>query len=114
MSKQELEKIIESAKIALATENDNLELFLERVGTYLDQLELWRSKIKDNNSIQESTFQPLIEQLSVLHQEVTSRANSAKDDVSTELSDVSRRAGALKAYVDHLPQRVTVAGKREG
>ncbi len=114
MSKQEIEKIIQSAKNALAIEQDDLELFLEHVGIYLEQLELWRAKIKENNFTQENSFQALLKQLSILHQEVTERANSAKDHVSVELAEVSKRAGALKAYVDHLPQRVTMTGKREG
>lgn len=114
MSNQEIEKIIQHAENALAVEADKVEFFLEKVALYLDQLELWRSKIKGVNLSQDNDFKLALDRLKVFHNEVTTRAINAKDLVSGELADVSRRAGALRAYVDHAPHRVTVTGKREG
>ncbi len=99
------------------------ERFVEAVSEYLDRFEHWSLLAEryndgpDRKRLSEAEQQRIrkqVEELAGLHLEVIDLANRHKDDVAEKMGEVHKRAQGMKRYVDRLPQRITIAGKREG
>lgn len=111
---KEIEEIIKNAQEALEIDEAEIDIFLDKVSSYLDALEKWREAVKNEEVEKNNAFKEKLGILKELHDKIVSRSNLAKDKVANSLSDISKRAGALKSYIDHVPQRISIAGKREG
>jgi hypothetical protein len=106
------------APAGIAAEN-----FVQSVSEYLDRFEQW-TKLADRYNAgperdqlpdpEKQRLKRSIEDLVGLHLAVIELANRHKDDVAEQMGEVHKRAQGLRRYVDRLPQRVTIAGKRKG
>lgn len=99
------------------------EQFVADVSEYLDSFEKWAKLAETYNSGGERKSLPQeeqeriknhVEELGGLHLEVIDLANRFKDEVAEKMGEVYRRAQGMRRYVDRLPQRITIAGKRKG
>lgn len=126
-----IQRLIETARRLIADEvssNPNsiqrsADRFVETVSGYLDQFEKWTPLADAYNSSSERKKLPEQHQLRIkqdienlvgLHLQVIDLANQHKEDVAGKMGEVHRRAQGMRRYVDRLPQRITIAGKREG
>lgn len=111
-----LSALIEHAREIVAIPAEELEAFVQQVDVYLETLELWREDVvsKTPPSAVADLIRAKVGELQTLHAEVLQRADSAKERVRGEIGDVQRRASVLKSYVDTLPSRISLVGKKEG
>ena len=126
-----VQRLIESAREIIADEEitsplpaeRSAERFVESVSAYLDQFEKWTALAERYNSGEErhklpeaeqNRLRQEVEQLVGLHLQVIDLANQHKDDVAEQMGEVHRRAQGMRRYVDRLPHRITIAGKRQG
>lgn len=112
------------AKAALAiADAADAEAFVAETGKYLVAFENWQKGLGGKNPLSDSSPLPPAEkevlrkeltELNELHQRLIQRASQEKDNVGSAMGDMHRRAAGLKKYIDILPSRITIAGKREG
>lgn len=111
-----LKALITQAQEIVAIPEDDVVSFVEQVDIYLSTLDAWREAV-----VQSAPPPPVADQirgsvgtLQTLHAEVLQRADRAKERVRGEIGDVQKRANVLKSYVDNLPSRISLVGKKEG
>ncbi len=122
--REEVEKLVAAAEKALKSHSmGDKEAFLLDVGVYLDDFEIWYSKhggsdiaqvFGDLSESERASVRPLVERLMKLHSEVINNVQQEKDNTAGQLSDVHRRGVAARAYIDQLPSRISITGKRKG
>lgn len=111
--KKELVALANLADQVVATDVQDVEAFAEVVERYLQAVERWRTAVEFGGG-RESLDQAAVEALQSKHQKVIDLVGRVKTGVLNEISGVQRRAQVLKAYVDNIPSRVSITGKREG
>lgn len=111
--------LIEYAQSALLVK-DNYDGFLEHSQKYLDALEAWQKDFateiqtaESSLSVVSSELKVQLKKLSVVHQQLMTMAYNEKDKVSSELGEINKRAGSIKKYLDRLPSRVSITGKKK-
>ncbi len=111
-----LKSLTAQAGAIVAIPEDDLVAFVEQVDVYLAALDSWREDV-----VRQAPAPAIAEQIRAnvgalqgLHADVLKRADAAKERVRGEIGDVQRRASALKSYVDTLPSRISLVGKKEG
>lgn len=122
--REKVEKLIALAREALLhTGEDAIESFVVTVGTYLEELESWQSEVAEKNPLGEKSAFPeeekealrsLVSELNEIHQQLMSRTEETKDQVSAAMGDMHRRASGMRKYIDKLPPRISITGKRKG
>ena len=115
--------------IRLAGEALNVKLdadvmpFVEKTDLYLTELEQWQEMVKTEDPFgaaaglsepAKTEIRELVAKLSELHQTLMKAASESRDEVGSKMKDVHRRASGLRKYVDKLPSRISIAGKRKG
>ena len=118
---ESLSQVMQLANQALSISDPTGAEFLEASETYLAALEEWRKDFAavegaelDAPTVKDPVLRSKITELQVLHRSLTEKAKVGKDNVQHEMGDVHKRTQVLKTYVDILPNRISVAGKREG
>lgn len=115
-------RLIDQGKSILSLElGTDLEPLLERMESYLSSFQDWQNNFEKQrvnlsslSAEQSQALRSHLEELSKIHEDIATRLASNKNDLTEELGDIHKRGKALKAYVDRFPQRITIAGKREG
>jgi len=117
-------KLLSLAQAALIVYNEgDLDSYVGKTNEYLSQLESWQQQIAGNNPLAEGSpladaekneLRTLLQSLNEIHQQLMKHAVDARDHVGIEMGDLHRRATGMKKYLDVLPQRITIAGKRQG
>lgn len=106
-----------------ADRQGDVNLFLEKVGLYLDSFDAWKNEVEKVNPLDDSSslsdaereyLRAQIKELDVVHRAVVLRAVEIKDSVADTIGDVHKRAKVARAYIDQFPSRITIAGKRKG
>ncbi len=115
--------LLELARIALdAPKQDNLEEFTGKADRYLDEFNLFANDLEklgklasDGESEHKSEkAKALLKELSQVHKNVIKRANCELEHVGNLLGDFHRHSTGMKKYVDNLPSRITITGRRKG
>ncbi|MFN8390919.1 MAG: hypothetical protein U0136_11580 [Bdellovibrionota bacterium] len=108
---EEVERLTALAEAALAL-HDSTDQFIEQVDAYILALEEW------SGSAAEQTFppemKPPLEKLNELHTQLLTRASLLSKQLGSELGNANKKGRVLRAYVDRLPQRITITGRRKG
>jgi hypothetical protein len=110
----DIERLIQLAEQALAAGSESTDAFLLRAGDYLSALERWKSQIESQPPARGTLPKELLQRLDETHRKVSTEAEKQLSSVAAELGGANKKAKALKLYVDRLPQRVTIAGRRKG
>ncbi len=100
----------------------DVEQYLGALGGYLEQFNDWQRVIESGGTDYLSTLaveerdelRDLVLELDEIHQRIISRVDENRTRLGLELGEVHRRGKALRAYVDHLPPRISITGKRKG
>ena len=118
---KELEELIATAKAALSLRNSpDIDFFLTEIGYYLDQLQAWQGRVEATKpfeniaSSEKETLRGLMSQLQEAHEQLLTIAGGTKEEVGKQLQEVTHRASGLRKYVNTLPARITITGKRQG
>lgn len=110
-----IRRLITLAETALASEAGEVDGFLTAVGNYITALEDWRAKIGDATAKDvDADIRALLEELNGVHTKLLSSGDRLKAGLVHEMGENKKKATALRAYVDRLPQRITIAGRRKG
>ena len=113
-------KLIEDAQLAINTAIEDPDLFSNRIDSYLSALDAWRANLEErypgglSEHPQREELKIICSELQGLHSQVLARANATRESVSDAMGSLRHRAISLKVYVDKLPQRITITGRREG
>lgn len=119
----QVRRLIELAQHALQLGLLDPAQLLVEVDAYLQEFELWQGNIaqvnplgptssfSDNEKVQ---FRNELLELEQVHQELVTRAESCRDQIRSDITEIRKRTQGLKAYIDRYPSRITIAGKREG
>lgn len=98
-----------------------LEPLLDKMESYLTAFQSWQTYFEQQranfaalSTKETQSLRSHLEELSNIHEDIMNRLASNKNNLNVELGDIHKRGKALKAYVDRFPQRITIAGKREG
>jgi hypothetical protein len=119
---ERIEKLILMAEDAVAfREVQEIEAFVASTENYLNELEMWQAEVKALSSAQEDgtresdpRIREALNRLGEIHQKLMQKADVAKDNVGSQMGDMHKKAQGLKKYIDILPSRITIAGKRKG
>ncbi len=115
MDSQKIENLLHSANSCLLSFEVGPEIFLEKVSNYLDELDSWKSNVSEKEvAAATDEIKNKIRTLLELHQQVLDKSNLLKTDVAQGIGELSKKTNMLKAYLDHAPGRVTIAGTRKG
>ena len=94
--------------------------FIDAVEKYLQHFDAWQSAVAGVDApsfvspADKESFRKLLAGYAAVHQQVTEKASSSRDEVASKLGDIRKRAHALRSYIDQYPSRITITGKREG
>jgi hypothetical protein len=117
-----LQDLVDAIKLAKQLAENSTELqpeaFLEAIEPYSGVIDRLQEKLrveaaKDPDKLK-AELQPKLEELMALHQEVLNYAGGMKDSVGREMEATHKRAHGIKKYVDRLPTRISITGKRRG
>ncbi len=117
---EQLDSLIEHAKACRELPGDcDPEEVISRIRAYLEDFDSWQKAASelDASTLSDDEQQQArskIELLGQLHAEVSTRAETAKERIAGELSDLHKRNKALKTYLDRYPSRISITGKRKG
>lgn len=115
--------LIELAQHALQLEQSDPAPLLAEVDAYLQEFERWQGNIAQVNPLgttsafserEKIEFRNQLLELEQVHQELVTRAESCRDQIRSDITEIRKRTQGLKAYIDRYPSRITIAGKREG
>ena len=111
-----------AAALAEAGGSD-VNLFAERVENYLAAVDQWQ-QANPEGALREAVMQlpedrravvrSELEALSRVHQQVLDATAQHRDAVAHRIGQVQVRTKQIRKYVDTLPSRITIAGKRQG
>ena len=108
----ELAQLIELAESALRIEDGAVDAFIDHVDGYIAILEGWSSAALEQQLPPE--LKPQVERLNGLHEQVIERASRLSKDLGAQLGTANKKGRVLRAYVDRLPARITITGRRKG
>ena len=117
---KQVNDLIDQAGLVLSTGPEDPELFSNRTEAYLVALDAWRADLEQRypgglgEHPERDTLKDLCLKLSAVHEQVLVRANETRESVAEAMGSLRHRASSLKVYVDKLPQRITITGRREG
>ncbi len=113
---QNIRALIALAEKAIADESAGTDVFLESVAHYILALEDWRANVAPEGEATrvDEPSRLALGELNEIHHRLLARANELKQSLVSEMGEAKKKAGALRAYVDRFPQRITITGKREG
>lgn len=119
-----LKTLVGYADAALAIDSAvEADRFLDAISLYLAELESWQREVQLEKPLapdsllsdgEKVAFRADVERLIALHQKLLQHAGLAKEEVGQRMGELHKKATGLKKYVDTLPARITIAGKREG
>lgn len=105
------------------SDSEDLEVFLEATDRYLEKFSIWRESIEQDEgklSLQQlkgnlnSSMVDHLKKLQEQHLKITNLTEAKRTEVGEGIANLHTRSRALKSYMDRFPQRITIAGKREG
>lgn len=103
--------LIQLARGILDDSQDDAATLTEGIATYVDAFSRWTSET--DGQVPELDRQSL-EELADLHAKVISIAEDLKSDAARQLRDFGIKKRGMKAYVDPLPQRISVRRPKKG
>ena len=90
---------------------DDSDLFVGALDKYLRILESVEEEIKNHP---ERVSKELGKLIIETHESVTARAEYEKNGVLQRMSELHRRSVMLRTYVNKLPARISITGRRQG
>ncbi len=119
---KQIEKLITMAETAVSCrEDEDIEAFVMATETYLNSLEMWQAEVKtqalgksDPEKEADPELREALNTLGAVHQKLMQKADVARDNVGSQMGDMHKKAQGLKRYIDILPSRISVSGKRKG
>ncbi|RMG42763.1 MAG: hypothetical protein D6719_05555 [Candidatus Dadabacteria bacterium] len=91
----------------------NVEEVVEKLADYVESFSSLEKALM-NSAAEFQQHTTLLRELESKHALVLSLAEELKDNTSKELRDLKVRGRGIMAYLDILPQRISVLGKRKG
>lgn len=108
-----IRELLTQARYVLEEESD-AEEFLARSTPYLDAFDQWQNTFSPEVLSQHPELRRELNQLSAVHQQILDRGRALSTEVLQQIGDTNKRGSVLRTYLDRLPSRVTITGKREG
>jgi len=103
------EELLATPAIESEAEADS---FVQKLDHYLGRVDSLEPRLKTAapGSVPAETVQKLL----AVHGAVTARTENEKELVRRKISLLHQRSTALRNYLDRLPGRISITGKREG
>ena len=110
-----LERTLSCGRALIEHSADRSEEYLGQLDQYLALVDSFaKSDPSSLNEAERTQFETKGRELMDIHSQILSRSEEEKASVREELLGVRKRMQGLRAYLDKLPARVTVTGKRQG
>jgi hypothetical protein len=90
---------------------EDAEYFIKAIDEYLLEVAALEEVLKSSPG---KVDKGDAEKFLAVHGEIISRAELEKKGILKNLTELHRRSGVLRTYLDQGPDRVSITGKREG
>jgi oligoribonuclease NrnB/cAMP/cGMP phosphodiesterase (DHH superfamily) len=87
--------------------------YLAKVDSYLELCAVFIQQVPPGE-VTDETFRKKFAELLTFHQQIVARAETEKNHVSDEITELKRKSSVTRAYLNLGPSRVTITGKRQG
>lgn len=83
---------------------------------FVADLDIYLSKIRELElQLNTEKIDPKLgEEFLATHKAITQRAETEKSEILKNITELHKRSNVLRTYLDQLPERISITGKREG